>query len=592
MAHQIRFDQSKSGPERFVRLVRADLLSTVLISVFCAGCSEGPARPADHGRTSIPPKGQELASPSSRSTAARFIDVSDRTGIDFTYRNGEEEELFSIPESLGGGIALLDYDADGALDLFAPGGGQFEAGPRVRGLPSALFRNAGGGTFSQVSRPAGVQLARHYTHGVAAADYDEDGFPDLLVTGYGGLLLLRNLGDGTFEDATLAGGLDDSLWSTSAGWGDLNGDGFLDMYVAHYVNWSFQNDPYCPSVIPDQREICAPKFFEGLPDVVFASNGNGTFRRASDEFGLREDGKGLGVLVADVDLDGDLDVYVANDTEPNFLYRNEGDGRLREVGMLSGSAVSDKGVAEGSMGVDLADFNLDGRPDLWVTNYERESIGLYRNDGNAVFHYVSQMTGVTAVGGLYVGWGTAFCDFDSDGDEDVFVSNGHVERFPEHAPVMQRPLLFENLQGKWFENVADAAGTWTAEPHMGRGAATGDIDEDGDLDLAVSRINQPIAVLANETPGGNHWLSIRLIGTRSPRSAIGSLVEIRTAGTSQVRQLKGGASYASTNDPRLHFGLGVDDRVDRLEIRWPSGTVQILRDLAADQKLTVVESGT
>lgn len=522
-------------------------------------------------------------------TAARFEDVTGKTGIDFTYRNGQESGHFSILESLGGGVALFDYDLDGDVDLFATGGGQFAPGNEIQGLKPGLFRNDGRWQFADVVADSRCDVARYYSHGVAAADYDEDGACDLLVTGYGGLHLFHNQGDGTFEEVAGAAGLSDNLWSSSAAWGDLNGDAILDIYVAHYVDWSFENHPYCAAAVPNQREVCPPKSFHPLPDLLYVGNGDGTFRDASSDFGLRSDGKGLGVLTGDVDSDGDLDIYVANDTEPNFLYLNDGAGRFKELGMLSGTAVSDMGVAEGSMGVELADYNLDGRLDLWVTNYERESIGLYRNDGNASFQYVSQMSGVTAVGGLYVGWGTVFFDFDHDGDEDTFVANGHVERYPENTPVRQTPLLLENLKGDWFENVSPAAGDYLRRAHMGRGVAVGDIDGDGDLDLAISHINEPLTLLCNATSVDHHSISLRLIGRQSNRSAIGALIRIRTAGGEQMRHVKGGTSYASTSDARVHVGLGPHAVVESVEVRWPSGTIQTLADVPADRQLTVIE---
>ena len=559
----------------------------LLIVALAAGCSGTTAEkpPNEHRKR----QDASAGSVDRLATSARFVEMAESSGVDFTYRNGEEAGHFSILESLGGGVALFDYDADGQLDLFLPGGGEFGPDQEVRGLPPALYRSRGHWEFAEVTQTSGTARADYYSHGAAVADYDADGFPDVLVTGYGGLLLFRNQGDGTFSEVARASGLTDELWSSSAAWGDLDDDGHLDLYVAHYVDWSFENHPLCAGPQPGQREVCPPRQFTGLPDALYMSNGDGSFHDASAAAGLSRHGKGLGVIIADVDVDGRLDIYVANDTVPNFLYRNSGSVRLEEMGLISGTSLSDVGIPDGSMGVDLGDYNLDGLPDLWVANYERESFALYRNEGTFVFQHVSQATGVTAVGGLYVGWGTVFFDFDADGDEDVFVSNGHVIRHPVNAPLDQTPLLYENRGGTRLVNVAPAARGYMTRAHMGRGVAAGDLDGDGDLDLGVSRTNQPVALLSNESRGANHWLGLRLIGVRSPRQPVGAIAELHTPAGVQTRQLKGGTSYASSSDPRLYFGLGGSPQVDRVRIRWPSGVVQTISPARVDTTLTVVE---
>jgi hypothetical protein len=531
-------------------------------------------------------------------TLARFTDVADSRGVKFMFRDGQEAGHFSILESLGGGVALFDFDGDGSLDIFLPGGGTFGENKEILGRPAALYRNGSDRSFLDVTRVAKVHEAPHYSHGTAAGDYDNDGFADLLVTGYGGLQSFHNHGDGTFVDAAQDTGLSDALWSSSAAWGDLNGDGVLDLYVAHYVNWSFDNHPFCAGN-DKQREVCPPKTFEGLPDILYFGVGDGTFRDGSAEAGLMPAGKapevsmfdcdkGLGVLLADVDLDGDLDIYVANDTVPKFLYRNRGDGVFDEVGGQSGAALSDSATADGSMGLDIGDFNNDGLPDLWVANYERESLALYRNEGDCQFLHVSRSTGVTAVGSLFVSFGTLFFDFDRDGDEDIFVTNGHVIRYPISAPVKQLPLLFENRGGR-FVNVAPVAGPYLAEPHLGRGVASGDIDNDGDIDLVLSPINEPTAVLINESSDRNHWLRVRLIGVKSQRDAVGAHVTLVTSAGRQTRQVKGGGSYLSQSDLHCFFGIPGEATFERLSIRWPSGATLEFNDLALDRTLIAIE---
>ena len=520
---------------------------------------------------------------------ARFREVTVRSGVSFTYRNGEEAGEFAILESLGGGAGLFDFDGDGDLDLLLPGGGGFDSRHEPVGLPSALYRNDGAWNFTPVTLEAGVDGARFYSHGIAAADFDNDGFVDVLVTGYGGLVFYQNEGDGTFRETARPAGLDDRLWSSSAAWGDVDRDGDLDLYVVHYVDWSLANHPLCPGPRAGDRDVCPPRRFAGLPDTLYENLGDGTFRDASSEAGLQPDGKGLGVVMADVDLDGDLDIYVANDTVPNFLYQNDGNGHFREVGMTSGTAVNETGAPDGSMGTDVGDFDGDGLPDVWVVNYERESFALYRNEGKCCFQHISQSTGVTALGGLYVGWGTVFLDFDRDGDEDLFISNGHVIRYPVNAPLRETPLVIENDSGKRVVNVSAQAGDYMTTPHMGRGATLGDVDDDGDPDLVVVHTNEPVALISNESSNENGWISLRLIGKRSTREPIGAVVRLTTAHGTQMRQIKGGTSYASTCDRRLLFGLGEATRVEGIEIVWPAGRVQKLSEVEPGRVLTIVE---
>lgn len=509
--------------------------------------------------------------------------------MDFVPRNGAEAGERTILESLGTGVALVDYDRDGHSDVFFPGGGTIVSGPSVRGRPPAFYRNHGRWRFDEVAQSAGVHTDRLYSHGAYAGDFDGDGFPDLLVTGYHGLLLYHNRGDGTFAECSRAAGLDPGFWNTGAAWGDVNGDGILDLYVVQYVDWSFENHPYCPAAVGGGRDVCPPGEFAGLPDRLFLGNGDGTFREVSQERGLRRDGKGLAVLMGDVDVDGDTDIYVANDTTRNFLYRNEGDGQFHEVGIPSGTALSASAEADGSMGVDLGDFNGDGLPDLWVANFEDQSFALYRNEGNCMFQHVSDATGLAALGQVYVGWGTAFFDADCDGDRDVFAVNGHVMHGSRNAPFRQRPLLLENRPGRRFVNAASQAGEYFQAAHMARGAAVGDLDNDGDLDLAIAHTNERVALLSNETPTPGHWIKLRLIGTRSHRDAVGARIRLIDGGTERTRQRKGGTSYLSSHAATVFCGLGSKATVDRVEIRWPSGTVQQLKNVRSGQTRVVRE---
>lgn len=487
-------------------------------------------------------------------------------------------------------MAACDYDGDGDIDLFIPGGGGFGSNREIYGRAPGCFRNDGNWRFTSIVEKAGLVAPPYYSHGATAGDYDNDGFPDIIITGYRGLALFRNHGDGTFdfEDVRRLG-LNDQMWSTSAAWGDIDGDGNLDLYVVHYVDWSFDNNAKCNDANSDKKDLCTPERFEAQPHALYASHGDGTFHDASQSAGLRTDGKGLAVVIADMDIDGLVDIYIGNDTTPNFLYRNLGGLRLEEVGPVSGTSLNDQGFPNDSMGVDVLDYNLDGLPDLWVATFEDEDFALYRNLGNCLFRHVSRITGISASGGLYVGWGTAAADFDRDGDEDLFVSNGHVYRFPKRAPVKQLPLLFENLGTGRFVNVAKSAGETLAIEHLGRGLAAADIDDDGDGDIVLTPINEPVQLLSNESTGSGHWFGLKLIGTVSNRDAIGTLVRIETAAGNQMRQVKGGGSYASTNDLRVFFGIGSAISVTRLEIRWPSGIVQTFDKLRSDSLLTYVE---
>ncbi|MFG0333204.1 MAG: CRTAC1 family protein [Maioricimonas sp. JB049] len=521
-------------------------------------------------------------------TAIRFREVTAQTGIDFTYRNGEETDQFAILESLGGGVGLCDFDRDGLLDVCLPGGGLIDSKLHTSGLPTGLYRQTSSLQFADAAGQARIPVPSFYTHGVAAADFDEDGFVDLLITGYRGVQLLHNLGDGTFEEIADVAGIVDVTWSATSAWGDIDGDGLLDLYVANYVDWSKENNPRC-SGMGVARDVCPPRQFEGLPDQLFLNQGDGTFVEVSDDWNLRKDGKGLGVLLADADRDGRLDIYVCNDTVPNVLYRKVGEGVLEEQAMLAGVALTERGMPDGSMGVDLLDYNHDALPDLWVSNYENESHALYRNQGRGLFLHVSQSTGVTAVGRLAVGWGTIAFDAEHDGDEDVFVANGHVIRYPLNAPLAQPPFFFENRDGERFVDVASAAGDYMASPHRGRGAAVGDLDGDGDLDLVVSHVNEPVSILLNDSEPSGDWLQVELIGTSGPRSAIGAVVELRTGERTFMRQMRSGASYASTNEAIIHFGLPREADPIQLQVDWPGGERQVIEAPDVNQRVRIVQ---
>ena len=560
----------------------------LLAIVAAAALSGGCARP---GPVKAPPDAAAAAKAAPAPREGFGVEFEDRAvdlGVASVYANGGEAGHCTILESLGGGVGWIDYDQDGWLDLVAPGGGGFTADERILGRPTGLWRGRGGTAFASAGVQAGLGDDALYSHGVAVGDLDNDGFPDLLVTGYGVPRLWRNMGDGTFAAAPSPAG-DDARWSSSAGWADVDGDGVLDLYLARYVDWSFANHPFC-GANASARDVCPPRSFSGLPDSLYRGDGEGGFAEISAAAGLRPDGKGLGVLLADVDVDGDVDVYVANDTVDNFLYVNDGRGRFEELGLVSGTALDDQGVPNGSMGIDLCDYNRDGLPDLWVTNYEREWFALYRNEGRGNFLHVSRRHGITDIGGLFVGFGTACADFDADGLVDIAVTDGHVVKFPDASPLRQQPLYLR-YDGDRFRRGTAAPGSYFDAVHMGRGLATGDYDRDGDLDLAISHTGEALAVLENRFPRAGRSVFVRLVGRASNRDAVGARVEIVGVDPSPALQVTGGASYLSHSDKRLQVVLpeaGEGER--RVRVRWPAGGVEEVTVPAGTTELTVVES--
>jgi len=557
-----------------------------------------------------------------------FDDVTKATAVDFTYRNGEDANNYAIIESLGGGGALFDFDNDGLLDLFAAGGGYFE-GKKVLGHPCKLYRNLGKFRFEDVSKAAGFEAAHQYSHGASAFDYDNDGWKDLLVSGYNRLVLLHNEADGKggrrFVDVTKKAGLDtDQLWSTSTAWGDLNGDGFADVYVCHYGNWGF--DGIGPDGKPFRhptdcmydgktRDVCQPNKFTPLQHSIFISNGNGTFTDISNSkmviaaeekdkpiqmTGLRKDGRGIGAVIADFDRDGRPDIYAANDTDDNFLYRNRGEKfgpaagiRLEEIGLIAGVARDDRGTANGSMGLGVADYDRSGRASIIVTNYESELPALYQNrtdDPSRIrFGYSTQAAGLGALNGSYVSWGTGFADFDLNGWDDIYIMNGHAIRHPHKADRRQKPALLLNDGGK-LKIQTPRGGSFFTAVHNARGSAVADLDNDGRPDLVVVRHNEPLAILKNIAPTeGKHWLGLTLKGI-AQRDLVGTRVVFETAGGKQTKFVKGGSSYGSTDDGRLLLGLGADAAIAKVTVYWSHGGEQVVTGLTSDKYHEIAEA--
>lgn len=553
----------------------------ILSGLFACGLVLGCSSSQPEG----PPPGPGIAVQPPAGGPPIFEDVTKAVGIDFTYRNGEDAGHFAIIESLGGGVALFDYDNDGLLDVFVVGGGYYE-GKKVLGHPCKLYRNLGGLKFQDVTDQAGIAaVVSQYGHGAAAFDYDGDGWLDLLLTGYDRLILLHNepnpTGGRKFRDVTAGSGLTERIWSTSAAWGDLDGDGFPEIYVCHYGDWGFETNHPLDCVYDGKtRDVCQPRRFKALLHSLYKNNGNGTFTDVSTSLQPRRQGKGIGAMMTDLDGDARPDIYVSNDTDDNFLFVNQskaGKLALEEVGLLAGVALDDKGTPNGSMGVGFGDFDRSGRASIIVTNYENELPALYQNRTTAVgkprLTFASVSSGLSVIGGRYVGWGVGFVDYDLDGWQDLLMVNGHAIRFPVNNERRQLPLVLHNDQGR-FRDATRSAGAYHTAPHNARGLALGDLDNDGRVDAIVSHLNEPLVVLRNVVPiEGKHWLGVELVEPKH-RDLVGSRVVIESAGGKQTRFAMGGGSYGSTHDPRHVFGLGGDSAVTKLTVFWSDGTVE------------------
>jgi hypothetical protein len=531
----------------------------------------------------------------------RFTDITSSSGVDFVHAHSPTSNKYLI-ETMGGGAALFDYDNDGRLDIFFTNGARLDDPQPPAKRPdksdrkywNRLYRQNGNGTFSDVSEKAGVTGVPqgYYGMGAATGDYDNDGFQDLYVTNYEGNTLYRNNRDGTFTDVTKQAGVGSSGWSASAGFFDYDNDGRLDLFVTRYVDWSFRHDRYCGEKKPGYRAYCHPDNFNGIANVLYRNNGDGTFTDVSTKAGIANpEGKGLGVSFADYDADGFVDVYVANDSVASFLYRNKQDGTFEEVGLLAGVAFTEDGKTFAGMGVDFADYDNDGRPDLIVTDLSNERYRLFRQNNDRSFRDVTDTSGVGGATLPFSGWSTRFFDYDNDGWKDLFAAQGHVmdtiEKTSPNLRYQQPPLLMRNESGRF---VRVTPGDIFQRDYAGRGAAFGDLDNDGDLDIVLSNVGQPAVVLRNDGGNQRNWLAIRAIGTRSNRDGIGSRVTIEnTSGQTQHFTITTAIGYLSASDKRLIAGLGADSAAKRVEIRWPSGAVQTFDNVKAGQTLVATE---
>ena len=523
-----------------------------------------------------------------------FTDVTTDAGIDFVHTNGATGSKYVI-ETVGPGAAFVDLDADGDLDIYLINGAPTGADAKLSAsLVNRAYRNDAVAGFTDVTAGNGLGDAG-YGMGCCAADSDNDGDLDVYVTNFGANKFYENdLETGRFLDRTEAASVADSAFSTSCAFADVDADGFVDLYVADYHDFSYDNHRLCAEGGSGLQLYCGPESFNGVRDHLFRNQGNGTFRDETLTRGLLSaTGKELGVVFGDLDLDGDADLYLANDKTLNFLYVNDGRGHFEETGLLAGAAYNEDGDVEAGMGVDLADFDGDLLPDLLVTNFQWETNTLYRNIGGASFIDETFNAGFGKSSIPYLSWGTRLFDVDNDGDRDAFIASGHLEsdvEIYENTTFAQRNQLFLNDGSGWFEEFVPLQGEALDRRQVSRGAAFGDYDDDGDVDILVANVSDHPQLLRNDTSGSGHWLQLRLEGTSSNRSAIGARVIIHAGMWSSAAEVATGGSYLSQSDLRLHFGLGAETVVDSVHVQWPSGITQMLFNVSADQEIAVLES--
>lgn len=519
--------------------------------------------------------------------AVTFTDVTRRAGIDFVHDNGAAGE-HRYPELFGGGVAVLDLDGDRWPDLLFVNGRGWRPGAATR---HGLFRNNRDGTFADVFAGSGLDGREVYGLGAAVADYDNDGDDDVFLTTVDGGRLYRNAGDGTFVDVTAAAGIGDGRFAVSAAWVDTDRDGLVDLFVGNYVDWPPEAETACG----DPPGYCGPDAYGPAAPALYRNAGGGRFENVTARAGLDDPtDKALGVAVLDYDADGWPDLFVGSDRVPAKLYRNDGGRGFTDHGLRAGVALSERGRARANMGVDAADYDRSGRPDILVGNFLHEMLGLYRATGDGFYVDAAPRTAVGRASYGSVTWAVFFLDVDLDGHLDVFAANGGTDEsqgmLDSRARLSQPPLLLRNLGGGAFEDVTAAAGAAFGRPVLGRGAAYADFDGDGDLDLVLTELAGPARLLRNDGGGRNHWLRVRPLGARSNRRGIGALVRVVSASGRQERMVRSGSSYASQSELPLTFGLGSDARVESLDVAWPSGVTQRFTDVAADQRLVVDEA--
>jgi len=537
------------------------------------------------------------ASASSKAAAILFENVLKKSGVVFTLKNSVSPHRYSI-ETMTGGVALFDYDNDGLLDIFFTNGAAIPSLEKTdSSFSNRLFHNNGDGTFTDVTEKAGL-AGVGYSMGVAAGDYDNDGFVDLYVTGVNRNQLFHNNGDGTFSDVTEKAGVTGTVpgigkaWAVAAGWFDYNNDGLLDLLVVNYLNYDLKTAAACS--VGKLPTYCSPNDFQGTPNILYRNNGDGTFTDVSAASHIGQYvGKGMGVAFADYDGDGFTDIFISNDTYPNFLFHNNGDGTFTDQASDAGVAYNETGKTVAGMGADFRDLNNDGLPDIFHTAMFGDTFSLYANEGKGQFGDVTSSSGLTAATGRLTAWGTGAYDFDNDGWKDLFTANAAIldnSVEVEHRPYRLPNRIFRNSGDLKFEDVSGAAGTDFAVPAAHRGAAFGDLNNDGKVDVVITVLNGAPEIFMNRTESGRHWIILKLVGVKDNRDGLGTKIKITTAHGSQYNEATTALSYNSSSDKRVHFGLGEDAVIDRIELAWPTGVKQVLRGVKADQVLTIREA--
>ena len=574
---QRRLDKWRSGLPRSVR----NFLCGTAVFFSTAG-------PASNQTAPHPSKAADTPIP------VRFTDIRKSAGITFVQDSTGSDQKYYL-ETMGTGVAWLDYDQDSLMDLYLVQSSATDAYSPQKPLRSALYHNNGDGTFTDVTEKAGVGGEGHYGQGVAVGDFDNDGYPDLYVTGYGRAILYHNNGNGTFTDVTAKAGLaDEGAWSTSAGWFDFDKDGWLDLLVTNYLDWSPKNNLWCGERAPGYRSYCSPNEFKGQHTKLYRNNHDGTFTDVSTKSGVGlPESKGMGVVLADFNNDGWPDIAIANDTWPNFFFQNNHDGTFSDVSLISGLAASEDGNYEAGMGIDAADVEGDGFLDVYITHLDFELNRLYHNGGDGTFTDVTYNSGIGNKATLLSGVAAKFIDYDNDGWPDIVQANGamvdNVKLYHSLVSYEEPLLLFHNLGNGHFEKASDSVGPDFVRPVVGRGLATADFFNDGAVGFAVNCRGDYPELMRNDGGNANHWLEVLLIGTKSNRDGIGAVLKLSAEGFVRVDQAKGGTSYMSASDPRIHFGLGKRNKVDSLLVTWPSGQVDKLTNVPIDSIIAVKE---
>jgi hypothetical protein len=569
-----------------------------LLAGTCLGIASVAANPAQSPAAGSPSSTQSPTQPAPQTAvSAKFVDITEKSGIHFLHQAPHTTRKYLI-ETMGSGVALFDCDNDGRLDLYLVNGAPY-SDPTPKGfIPqktgpeywNRMYHQKADGTFEDVTEKSGLKGVG-YGMGVAVADYDNDGYEDVFVTGYGGNRLYHNNGDCTFADVTEKAGVGGIGWSTSAAWVDLDNDGLLDLVVVRYVTWDW-NDVWCGEHREGYRGICHPDVFPPISMLVYHNDGNGHFTEVSHKLGLDKPAKALGIAIADYDRDGRMDLFIANDSMPEFLFHQKQDGTFEEVGLESAVAVNSEGQTYAGMGIDFADYDNDGWPDIVVTDLANQRYALYQNNRDGTFNYASLLTGVGAISQLHSGWSLRFMDYDNDGWKDLLIAQGHdMDNIELVSPQLhyREPMMLLRNTGKKFVDVSSISGGIFQEAWVGRGMAIGDIDNDGRIDAVVSTNGGAAHILHNETATTNHWITLHLTGHKSNRDGIGAVVKLTTPQGAQWVTVTTSSGYLSSSDPRVHFGLGDSAMAESIEIRWPSGIVQTLNNIRGDRQIQVDE---